>query len=294
VLRTTFSDWSEDKAPRLGAALAYYTIFSIAPLLLICVAVAGLAMGQEAAVGRLHDEMAGFVGDEGAAAMEEMIAGARRPGSGIVASVIGVVALLFGASGVFRQLKGALNTIWEVEPAPGRGWLRAIKDQFLSFAMVLCISFLLLVSLVVSTALSFVEEWMGNVIPGPDVVLHVVNLAVSFGVVSLLFALIFKYLPDVKVAWKDVWLGAMATAALFVIGKYLFGLYLGRGTIGSTYGAAGAVIVILLWAYYSSQILFLGAEFTQAHARAFGRRMEPVRGAVPVTEEARAQQRLDQ
>lgn len=290
VLKTTFADWSEDKAPRLGAALSYYTIFSLAPLLLLALAIAAFVFGEDAARGRIDQELQGFLGTEGAAAVQEMITHARKPGAGLMASTIGIVFLLFGASGVFAQLKDALNTIWEVAPKPGRGWLRTVKDRFLSFAMVLCIGFLLLVSLVVSTALSAVASWTRDVLPGPDVLFHVANALVSLAIITMLFALIFKYLPDVKIAWKDVWLGAVATAVLFTAGKFLFGLYLGRGTIGSTYGAAGAVIVVLLWAYYSSQILFLGAEFTQAYAKSFGSRIEPAPGAMAVTQEARSQQ----
>jgi len=292
VLKTTFSDFQEDKATRLAAALAYYTIFSIAPLLLIVLAVAGFVFGEEAVSARMDEEMRGFVGESGAQVLQDMVAHARKPGAGILASTIGVVLLIFGATGVFAQLKDALNTIWEVEPAPGRGWWRTIRDRVLSFAMVLCIGFILLVSLVVSAALAAAQEWMGNLIPGPDAVVHVLNYVASLLVIALLFALIFKYLPDAQVAWRHVWLGALATAALFTLGKLAFGLYLGQGTIGSTYGAAGSVIVVLLWAYYSAVILFLGAEFTQAHARSSGAAIQPAEDAVAVTQEARAQQGL--
>jgi membrane protein len=274
VGRATVRDWSEDKASRLGAALAYYTIFSLAPLLLIAVALAGLIVGQEAAMGRLHDEMQGFVGQEGAAALQEMIAGARKPVSGGIATVIGIGALVFGASGVVRQLKDALNTIWEVPEPESGGILRTIKDHFLSIAMLLGICFLLLVSLVLDTALTSVRGWMIDTLPGPDMLWGVVNTLLSFGIAAALFAMIFKFLPDARIAWKHVWPGAAATAVLFLIGKWLFALYLGRGTIGSTYGAAGALIVVLLWAYYSAQILLLGAEFTQAYAHADGDRLE--------------------
>ncbi len=272
VIKTTVTDWQEDKATRLAAALAYYTLFSIAPLLLVVTAVAGFAFGDEAVSGQLDQQLQSFMGEDGAAVVEEMVARARKPASGIAASLIGMGLLVWGATGVFSELKDALNTIWEVEPQPNRGWMATIKDRLLSFAMVLSVGFLLLVSLVVSTALSAAEGVMGNLIPGPDILVHLANGLVSLVVIAVLFALIFRYLPDVHVPWRHVWLGALVTAILFTAGKFLFGLYLGRGAIGTTYGAAGSVVVVLLWAYYSSLILFLGAEFTQAHARAFGSR----------------------
>ena len=270
VVKLTIADWQEDNATRLAAALAYYTLFSIAPLLLVVVAVTGFALGEEAVSGELHTQLQSFLGDDGATLVEEMIARARNPGAGIFASVTGMAALLFGASGAFSQLKDALNTIWEVPPTATGGWWGTIRSRFLSFAMVLCIGFLLLVSLVVSAGLHAAEGMIGNIIPGPDVIVHLANLAISGLIIGALFALILKYLPDAKIPWRHVWRGAALAAVLFTIGKYLFGLYLGRGTISSTYGAAGSVVVLLLWTYYSALILFLGAEFTQAHARIFG------------------------
>lgn len=290
LLKQTYSDWSEDKAPRLGAALAYYTIFSLSPLLVVAIAIAGLVFGQEAAQGQIVGQIRGLVGDEGAQAIQDMIRNASRPGAGIVATVIGAVTLLLGAAGVFGQLKDSLNTIWEVEPKPGRGVPGFIKERFFSFTLVLGTGFLLLVSLVISAALSAVGEYMAGLLPGGEAVWQVVNLAVSFLVITLLFALLFKYLPDVKIAWGDVWIGAAATALLFTLGRSLLGLYLGRGTIGSAYGAAGSLVIVLLWVYYSAQILFFGAEFTQVYANRYGSRVVPEAGAVPLTEEARAQQ----
>jgi membrane protein len=293
LIKQTFADWSEDKAPRLGAALAYYTIFSIAPLFIIATAVVAMIYGDKAAAeGALDQQLRSFLGPEGAAGVQEMIAAARKPSHGIMATIIGIAALLFGASGVFGQLKDALNTIWEVEPKPGRGVWGIIRDRFMSFAMVLVIGFLLLVSLVLSAALHAAQNAMANVIPGPDAVMHVANLAVSFAVITLLFAMIYKFLPDVKIGWRDVWIGAAATALLFVIGKYLIGLYMGYAAVGSTYGAMGSLVVILVWVYYSAQILFMGAEFTQAYARMYGSRIVPAPQAQPVTAEARAQQGL--
>lgn len=290
LIKTTIKEWQEDKAARLGAALAYYTIFSLAPLLVIAIAVAGLVFGQEAAQGQIMNQIAGLIGPQNAQLLQTMIQNASQPGTSIVATVLGLATLLLGATGVFGQLQDALNTMWEVQPKPGRGLLGLIKDRFLSFAMVLGTGFLLLVSLVLSAALAALGTFVGGLLPAPGLVLEVINFIVSFGTITLLFAAIYKLLPDVKIAWRDVWIGAVVTALLFTIGRTLIGVYIGRTSTASTYGAAGALVVILLWTYYSAQILFLGAEFTQVYANRYGSRVQPARGAVPVTEEARAQQ----
>lgn len=290
VLKDSASDWSKDKASRLAAALSYYTIFSIAPLLIIAIAVAGLVFGQEAASNQIFHQIRGFVGDQGAEAVQDMVAGAGKHGGGAVATVVGVVTLLLGASGAIGQLQDALNTIWEVEPKPGQGIKGFIRTRFLSFSMVLVIAFMLLVSLVVSAGLSGAGDYLERILPVPAFVLQAINFAVSFVVVSLLFSLMFKVLPDVKIAWRDVWIGGMVTALLFTLGKALIGLYLGRGSVTSSYGAAGSLVVILIWIYYSSQILFFGAEFTQVYANKFGSRLEPTPNAQPVSGAARANQ----
>ena len=239
LLRATTSEWMEDKAPRLGAALAFYSVLSIGPLLVIAIAIAALVFGEEAARGELVGQMRGLVGPEGANAIQEMIKNANRPAAGTLATLLGVLTLLFGASGVFGQLQDAMNTIWEVQPKPGRGILGTIKDRFLSFAMVLGTGFLLLVSLVLSAGLAAFFALAGGLAPGLGAVLQVANTLVSFAVVAVLFALIFKLLPDAKVAWRDVWVGAVLTTVLFLVGKGLIGLYLGRSGFGSAYGAAG-------------------------------------------------------
>ncbi|MBD2102916.1 YihY/virulence factor BrkB family protein [Leptolyngbya sp. FACHB-261] len=290
LIKETITEWNEDKASRLAAALAYYTVFSLAPLLIIAIAVAGFVFGEEAARGQLDDQIQHLVGAEGADAIQAMIQGASKPSSGRIATIIGIVTLLFGASGVFGQLQEALNTIWEVAPKPGRGIVGFIKDRFLSFSMVLGTGFLLLVSLVLSAILSGISAYLGGLLPGFDILWQVVNFAISFGVTSLLFALIYKVLPDANVAWGDVTIGAIATSLLFTIGRTLIGIYLGSSGVGSTYGAAGSLVIVLLWVYYSAQILFLGAEFTQVYARKYGSRIVPASNAIPVTEEARAQQ----
>lgn len=290
LLKDTYAEWSEDKAPRLAAALAYYTVFSIAPLLVIVIAIAGLVFGAEAARGAISQQIQGLVGQTGAEAIEQMIQGASQPSAGIIATVIGVVTLLFGASGVFGALQDALNTIWEVTPRPDMGWMETVKQRFFSFTMVLGTGFLLLVSLVVSAVLSGMLTYFQGALPGVDGLWQVVNFAVGLAVTTLLFGLIFKVVPDAEVAWGDVWIGAAATALLFTIGRMLLGVYLGRSSFGSTYGAAGSLVVVLIWIYYSAQILFMGAEFTQVYANRYGSRVKPAPNALPLTDAKRAQE----
>jgi membrane protein len=291
LMKETFSEWSEDKVPRLAAALAYYTAFALAPLLLIAIAVAGLVFGREAATNQIGEQLSGLLGPSAAESVNTMVAAAgANQGGGILASIIGVATLLFASSGVFGELQDALNTIWEVQPKPDQGLLATIKQRFFSFAMVLGVGFLLLVSLVISAALSA----LGGVVAGDQadqsLIWKAINFVVSFGVTMLLFALIYKVLPDVKIQWRDVWIGALVTALLFTLGKAAIGWYLGRPGTTSTYGAAGSFVALLLWVYYSAQILFFGAEFTQVYAKTYGSQIEPAENAVPVTEEARAQQ----
>ena len=288
LLKQTGKEWSEDKVPRLGAALAYYTVFAIAPLLIIAIAIAGLVFGSEAVRGQVADQLKTLISPEAAEAINEMIKNASKPSSGILATIIGFVTLLFGASGVFGQLKDAMNTIWGVQPRPGRGIMGIIKDRFLSFTLVLGIGFLLLVSLMISAALAAVQKFFFGDSTG--IVLQIINFSVSFVVITLLFAVMYKVLPDAKIAWRDVWIGAAVTALLFTIGKYLIGVYLGRSSTTSTFGAFGSLVVILLWVYYSAQILFFGAEFTQVYANQYGSHVVPDADAMPVTEEARAKQ----
>ncbi len=270
LLKETYREWSEDKCLRLGAALAYYTIFSMAPLLVLVVAIAALAFGQDAAEGQVVEQLREMLGEKGAATVQSMIEQASRPASGIAASVLGLVTMIFGASGVFGQLQGALNDIWEVEPPPGAGILGMIKGRLASFSMILVIGFLLLVSLALSAALAAFDQWLAGLFPGADLLLEFANVLLSFGIVTLLFAMIFKILPDAKIQWSDVWVGAAFTSVLFVVGKFLIGLYLGNTGAGSVYGAASSLVIILLWVYYSSQLLFFGAEFTQVYARTYG------------------------
>ncbi len=290
LLKLTFSDWNEDKAPRLAAALAYYMAFSLAPLLVIVIAVAGLVYGQDAAQNRIVGEISGLIGRQGAEQVQAMIAGASKVSSGVVATVLGIITLLFGASGVFGQLQDALNTIWEVRPKPGQGFIAMVRQRFFSFTMVLGTAFLLLVSLVMAAAVAAFSDILLGGIAWAEPLLQALNFLFSLLVTTLLFALIFKIVPDVEIHWRDVWIGAVFTALMFSLGRLALGLYLGQGSFGSSYGAAGSLVIIMLWIYYSAQILFFGAEFTQVYATRYGSHIEPSPNAEPVTEEARAQQ----
>lgn len=290
LLRETFTEWNEDKASRLAAALAYYTVFSLAPMLIIAIAIAGAAFGQEAARGEIVAQIQGLVGTDGAKFIETAIESASKPKAGTIASLISIAVLLFGASGLFAQLQDSLNTIWEVQPKPGRGLLGILRDRFLSFTMVLGVGFLLLVSLVLSAGLSGLVAFLGSLLPGIGALLQLANFVLSFAVTTLLFGLIYKVLPDVKIAWSDVWSGAIVTSLLFSIGRFALGLYLGNSSFGSTYGAAGSVVIILVWVYYAAQILFFGAEFTQVYARRYGSRITPAKNAIPLTETNRNEQ----
>lgn len=290
MLTQTVHDWSEDKASRLAASLAYYTLLSLAPLLVVVLSIAGLVLGEEAARGQISGQLVGVVGPQAGQAIEGILANAKAPHAGILGTIVGVIVLLFGASGVFGELQEALDTIWEVAPKPGRGIMGVIKSRFLSFTMVLGVAFLLLVSLVLSTALSAIGDRMGDALPGGTAVWSIVHFVVSFGVTALLFALMFKVIPDVKIGWRDVWVGAVFTALLFTIGRALLGLYLGRSSVASPYGAAGSLVVLVVWVYYSAQILFFGAELTQVFARTFGTKIVPSEHAIPLDAAAKAQQ----
>jgi membrane protein len=265
--------WLADRAPRLGAAVAFYSMLSLAPLLVITVAVVGLAFGEGTARAQVLEQARALVGPQGADAVAAMLEHARRPGAGLLASVLSFATLLFGASGVFGELKDALNTIWGVEPPPGGGIGRFLRDRALAFAMVLLIGFLLLAALVVTTVLARVAPSLAGSVPGLAWALRGANFLISLGVYALLFALIFRVLPDAQIAWRDVWVGAVLTAALFAVGTHAIGLYLSEAGVGSPYGAAGSLAVLLVWVYYSAQVLFFGAEVTQVYANRYGSRI---------------------
>ncbi|HYQ43501.1 MAG TPA: YihY/virulence factor BrkB family protein [Polyangiaceae bacterium] len=282
LVKETGSGWDEDNVARLAAALAYYTLLSIAPLIVLAVAVTGLAFGEEAARQHIAGELASVVGTGAAEAIQSIAKNARAPGTGVLSIAVGVVVLLFGASGVFGELQAALNTVWDVAPKPGRGIWGIVKDRFFSFTLVVGVAFLLLVSLVVSAALTWVGAFFEHTLPGGAVLWQVLNFCISLGVVTALFALIFKTLPDVRIHWRDVWVGAAVTAGLFTLGKFGLGLYLGSAGVSSAYGAAGSIVALVIWVYYSAQVLLLGAEFTEAYARRFGSRIVPDDQAVSV------------
>lgn len=262
LARATISEWLDDNSLTLGAALSYYTVFSLAPLLIIAIAIAGLFFGQEAARGQIMGQMQGMVGKQGASAMQEMLAHASKPSSGVIATIVGVITLVLGASGVVGQLQTTLNTVFEVDPQQSGGILRMIRNRMLSIGMVMGIGFLLLVSLLISAALTAVSHYFG----GEAFLWEILNFVAALGIATVLFAITFKYLPQIQIAWKPVWIGAILTAILFTIGKTVLGIYIGHSSVASSYGAAGSLVVVLVWVYYSSQILFLGAEFTQVYS----------------------------
>ena len=273
LLKNTAIEWNRDEAPRKGAALAYYATFSLAPLLIIAVAISGSVFGREAATGQIVGQIQGLVGQDTAVAIQAMIEKSNQPATNIVTSLISIVALLLGASGVFGELQQSLNAIWDVEPKPNRGILAALKDKFFSFTMVLGTGFLLLVSLVISAGLAAMSNILVGLMPGSAAIPQLINFLISLVVITALFALIFKYVPDAKIAWVDVSVGAAVTALLFTIGKALIGFYIGYSSLSSTYGAAASLAVMLVWVYYSAQILFFGAEFTQVYANTHGSRI---------------------
>ncbi len=280
VFKKSAQGMSNDSVPMMGAALAYYTMFSIAPLLIIAIGVAGVVFGEGASV-HVFDAIKGMVGPQGASAIQSMVkAAANRPHAGLVATIVGIVTLIVGASGVFQQLQQSLNIIWKVATHPKAGWWMFIRQRLVSFGMVAVIGFVLLVSMFVSAGLTAAGTWAGGALPGGHAVWEVVNFVFSLAVISLLFAAVQKLLPDVQLTWRDVLIGSVVTGLLFDIGKTVIGLYIGHSGVSSSYGAAGSLIVILLWVFYSSQILFFGAEFTRAWATRGGRKIAPKPGAI--------------
>jgi membrane protein len=265
--------WSEDYAPSMGAALSYYSLFSIAPLLLIVIGIAGLVFGADAARGAIFGELRGLIGDEGAQAVEGLLQAADKPKQGIVSTIVGLVVLLLGAMTVFGELQNALDRIWR---APARekasGPWNLLRTRLLSFGMVLGIAFLLMVSLVLSAALAALGKWWGAAFAGWEFIAHLIDVLLSFGLMTVMFALIYRYIPRVRVEWHDVWIGAAVTSLLFAIGKFAIGLYLGKSAVASSFGAAGSLVILMVWVYYSAQIFLFGAEFTWVYAHEFGSR----------------------
>lgn len=280
LFKEAASEWISDNALRLSASLAYYAIFSLAPLLLVVISIVGLVFGQDAAQHQLTQTIQQLAGEEAGRALQGMVQHTNQKSASLIATAFGIVVLLFGASGVFGELKNALNTIWGVTIKLGQPLIRLFFDRLLSFGMVVGIGFLLLVSLVVTAALAALSTYMRGLLEWPPGVLHALDFLVSLGVVTVLFAMIFKILPNVKLRWHDVWIGSLVTSLLFVFGQFLISLYLGKSSISSSYGAAGSVIIILVWIYYSSSILFFGAEFTKVYARKCRHGIEPTDDAI--------------
>ena len=270
MVKLAYTDWSNDKAPRMGAALAYYTIFSLAPLLVIAISIAGLVFGAQAVQGQIMGEIQGLIGPDSAQAVQAMIQSAHKPANNAIASIIGIIVLLIGASGVFTEMQDALNTVWDVDTNAKSGWWNFFKGRFLSFGIVLGIGFLLLVSLVVSAALTAMTNYLENSVTIPAALFHSVDFLASVLFITVLFAMIFKLLPDTQIPWSDVWVGAAITSVLFTIGKFLIGFYIAKSVTASAYGAAGSLVIIVAWIYYSAQLLYFGAEFTHVYSRQFG------------------------
>jgi membrane protein len=283
LFKNTANEWIEDKCPQLGAALAYFTVFSLAPLVLVLLAVFGLIYGgSDHARQKITEQLQYLIDPSGIKVIQDIAANASKPHAGFIATTIGIVLALSGASGVFGQLQEALNTIWSVKPKPGLGIKGFIRTRFLSFAMVGGVCFLLLASLTIETILRGLSDYLKNAMPGGHILAMGLFLIFDFAVIVLLFAMIFRFLPDAKIAWRDVWVGATLTAVLFALGKFVLGLYLGSGAAGSAYGAASSLITLLLWIYYAAQILLFGAEFTQVYANTYGTRVEPEEHAVKI------------
>jgi membrane protein len=279
LLKETAVEWKGCSTARLGAALAYYTTFAIAPLFVITLSITSLWFGEEAARHELFGQIHGLVGEEGGKAIESIVtAASKKPETGGWATFLAAITLLLASTGVFIELQDALNTIWKVTREPGRGFRRFIKDRMLSFAIVVAMGFLLLTSLVLSAALAGFGKYMDELL-GKHLIWSTLNFLLSLGVITAMFAMIYRILPDVNIAWRDVWVGAFMTALLFNLGKFLLGMYLGRSSVASAYGAAGSLVIILLWVYYSAQILFFGAQFTRVYANRCGSHLKPVAGA---------------
>jgi membrane protein len=273
LFTTTANNWYAHNAPRLGASVAFYTLLSLAPLLLIVVAVAGLVYGREAAAGQLVWQIEDLIGREGAETVQTMLASASVQGAGTLATILGALALIYGATTVVAELRDALNTIWCVRRKERTGWrsiISLLRDRTMAFATVLGIGFLLLVSLTINAALAAAGARYEALLPASPILLQIVDFIVSYFVITFLFALIYKLVPDLHLEWRDVVPGALFTALLFGVGRFIIGMYIGRAGVGTTYGAAGSLVILLFWVYYSAQIFFLGAEFTQAYAQMYG------------------------
>ena len=283
ILKKTFNGFLEDRALKLSAALSYYTIFSLAPLLLLMISLAGLFLGRDAIQGHVFNEINGLIGNQAAAQIQDIIKNMELSGKTNIALIIGAVTLIIGATTVFGEIQDSINLIWKIKAKPKRGWVKLLKDRLLSSSLIVGLGFLLIVSLMVNGALMALNDLIKRYFPEMTILLfNAINIAISFTVITVLFAVIFKVLPDAKIAWKDVRMGAFFTACLFMLGRFVIGMYIETTSTGSAYGAAGSVIIILVWVYYTAAILYFGAEFTKVYAEHIGARIEPADYAVYV------------
>ncbi len=285
ILKASFSGFSDDKVTKLGASLAYYTVFSMGPLMIVIISLCSIFLGREAVEGEIYQQLNGFVGKDTALQLQDIIKKAAVSGKTTMAATIGIVTLIIGATSVFAEIQDSINTIWGIRAKPKKGWLKMIQNRFLSFSVIVSLAFVLLVSLAVTSVIDGVSDRLQARFPDVTVIIfYVVNQLITFGVISLIFGVIFKVLPDAKIKWKDVRSGAMVTAILFMIGKFAISFYISQSDVGGTYGTAGSLVVLLLWAYYSSMILYFGAEFTKAYALKYGSAIHPNDYAVTIKE----------
>jgi len=283
ILKNTFTGFMADKGLKLSASLSYYTLFSLAPLLLLIISLAGVIFGQTASEGRIFDEINGLIGAEAATQVQQIIRNLQLSGKSTLSAIIGAITLVIGATTVFGEIQDSINMIWRVKAKPKRGWLKMLKDRLLSGSIIVGLGFLLIVSLIINGALMALNEILRSYFPDLTIILiNIANIVISFAVITVLFGVIFKVLPDAKIAWKDVRAGAFFTALLFMLGRYLIGIYIETTAAGSPYGAAGSIIVILLWIYYTAAILYFGAEYTREYACFKGARIQPAEYAVYV------------
>ncbi|WP_316839474.1 YihY/virulence factor BrkB family protein [Pedobacter gandavensis] len=285
ILKATFTGFNDHKVTKLSGSLAYYTVFSMAPLLVVVISLCGIFLGQEAAQGKIYAQLAGFMGKETALQLQEIVAKAAIGGKGTVAFTIGIITLLVGATTVFADIQDSINSIWGLKAKPKRGWLKMLQNRFLSFSVIISLGFILLVSLAITAILDgFNARLQARFSEVSVVVFYVLNQVLTLAVISLIFAVIFKVLPDARIKWRDVLFGSVVTAVLFMLGKFGISIYIGQSDVGSTYGAAGSLVILLLWTYYSSIILYIGAEFTKAYAVAYGSEIQPSQYAVTTKE----------
>jgi membrane protein len=296
-LKEVMSDFSDDKVMKYSASLSYYTVFSIAPILIIIISIAGIVFGREAVTGKIFYQIKGLVGSDAAEQIQAMIANTHRSGNTFIASVISVMVLILGATGIFGEIQDSINSIWGLKSKPKRGILKIVINRLISFSLIISLGFVAMVALLLNAVVDVISTKLGQIVPGAGVYfVQVINYVLSFVIITFMFAVIFKVLPDAKIKWRDVIRGAMVTAVLFILGRYLIGIYIGKSNVASVYGTAGSIVVILVWVYYTAVILYFGAEFTKVYSIKYGSKITPNDYAVwiKVKEEEQPHQTLDQ